>query len=58
MRSHRPAKPSQRTADSMLQLLMSRDEYDRYATRVAELKRAGATIAEARMQAEREVMSK
>lgn len=57
MRS-RPAKPAQSTADSMLQLLMTSDQWSRYCTRVAELKRGGLLIAEARMQAQREVTAK
>lgn len=54
----RPRTPSRALADWSLQGLMSRDEYDRYATRVAELKRAGLTNAAARSQAEQEVMAK
>lgn len=52
------AKPSRALADFGLQAVMTRDQWDRYATRVAELKRGGLPIAEARIQAQREVTQK
>lgn len=54
----RPAKPSRALADFGLQAVMTREQWDRYCTRVAELKRGGLPIAEARMRAEREVTPK